>query len=49
MYTVTGQSSSGFESHVTDVKVDVVTPATVNIVLELGNPKEDSRDCQRQL
>ena len=41
MYTLTVQATSGFKkSQVTDVKVDVGTPATVNVVLELGNPQE---------
>ena len=40
-YTVTVQATSGFKkSQVTDVKVDVATPATVKVVLELGNPQE---------
>lgn len=40
-YTVTVQATSGFKkSQVTDVKVDVGTPATVKVVLELGNPQE---------
>ena len=41
VYTVTVQATSGFKkSQVTDVKVDVATPATVNVTLELGNPTE---------
>ncbi len=41
MYNVTVQATSGFKkSQITDVKVDVGTPATVNVVLELGNPQE---------
>ena len=41
LYTVTVQATSGFKkSQVTDVKVDVGTPASVNVVLELGSPQE---------
>ena len=41
VFTVTVQATSGFKkSQVTDVKVDVGTPATVNVVLELGSPQE---------
>jgi hypothetical protein len=41
VFTLTVQATSGFKkSQVTDVKVDVGTPATVNVVLELGNPQE---------
>src|SRR5438876_5931485 len=41
IYLVTVQATSGFKkSQVTDVKVDVGTPATVKVVLELGNPQE---------
>jgi hypothetical protein len=41
LFTVTVQATSGFKkSQVTDVKVDAGTPATVNVVLELGNPQE---------
>ena len=41
VFTVTVQATSGFKkSQVTDVKVDVGTPVTVNVVLELGNPQE---------
>lgn len=41
VYTLTVQATSGFKkSQVTDVKVDIGTPATVNVVLELGNPQE---------
>jgi hypothetical protein len=41
LFTVTVQATSGFKkSQVTDVKVDVGTPTTVNVVLELGNPQE---------
>jgi hypothetical protein len=40
-YTVTVQATSGFKkSQVTDVKVDVGTPATVNVVLEVGTAQE---------
>ncbi len=40
-FTLTVQATSGFKkSQVTDVKVDAGTPATVNVVLELGNPQE---------
>lgn len=41
VFTVTVSATSGFKkSQITDVKVDVGTPATVNVVLELGNPQE---------
>ncbi len=41
LFTVTVQATSGFKkSQVTDVKVDVGTPTSVNVVLELGNPQE---------
>jgi hypothetical protein len=41
VYTLTVQATSGFKkSQITDVKVDAGTPATVNVVLELGNPQE---------
>ncbi|MDX6384953.1 MAG: hypothetical protein QOK48_2526 [Blastocatellia bacterium] len=41
VFTITVQATSGFKkSQVTDVKVDAGTPATVNVVLELGNPQE---------
>jgi len=41
LFTVTVQATSGFKkSQVTEVKVDVGTPTTVNVVLELGNPQE---------
>jgi hypothetical protein len=41
VFTVTVQATSGFKkSQITDVKVDAGTPATVNVVLELGNPQE---------
>jgi hypothetical protein len=41
VYVVTVQATSGFKkAQITDVKVDVATPATVNVVLELGNPQE---------
>jgi hypothetical protein len=41
VYVVTVQATSGFKkAQITDVKVDVATPATVNVVLELGNPTE---------
>lgn len=41
VYTVTVQATSGFKkSQVTDVKVDVGTPATVNVTLEVGTAQE---------
>src|SRR5262249_24965296 len=41
MYNVTVQPTSGFKkSQVTDVKVDVGTPATVNVMLEVGTAQE---------
>jgi hypothetical protein len=41
VFTITVQATSGFKkSQITDVKVDAGTPATVNVVLELGNPQE---------
>jgi Carboxypeptidase regulatory-like domain len=41
VFVVTVSATSGFKkSQVTDVKVDAGTPATVNVVLELGNPQE---------
>jgi hypothetical protein len=41
VYTITAQASSGFKrAVVTDVKVDVATPATVNVVLEVGSAKK---------
>ena len=41
VYTVTVQATSGFKkSQVTDVKVDVGTPATVNVMLEVGTAQE---------
>lgn len=41
VFTLTVQATSGFKkSQITDVKVDVGTPTTVNVVLELGNPQE---------
>jgi Carboxypeptidase regulatory-like domain len=41
LFTITVQATSGFKkAQITDVKVDVGTPATVNVVLELGNPTE---------
>jgi hypothetical protein len=41
VYTVTAQATSGFKKAVvTDVKVDVATPATVNITLEVGSAEE---------
>lgn len=41
VFTITVQTTSGFKkSQITDVKVDAGTPATVNVVLELGNPQE---------
>lgn len=41
VYTVTVQATSGFKrSEVTNVKVDVGTPATVNVLLEVGTPQE---------
>ena len=41
LFTLSVQATSGFKkSQITDVKVDAGTPATVNVVLELGNPQE---------
>src|ERR1051326_4147166 len=41
VYTVTVQATSGFKkAEITNVKVEIGTPATVNVVLELGNPQE---------
>src|SRR5436190_7128426 len=41
VYRVTIQASSGFKkAEVTNVKVEIGTPATVNVTLELGNPQE---------
>jgi carboxypeptidase family protein len=41
VYTVTIQTSSGFKkAQVTNVKVDVGTPATVKVALELGTSQE---------
>jgi carboxypeptidase family protein len=41
VYTITAQATSGFKKAVvTDVKVDVATPATVNVVLEVGSAEE---------
>jgi hypothetical protein len=41
VYTVTVQATSGFKkAEVTKVKVEIGTPATVNVALELGNPQE---------
>jgi hypothetical protein len=41
VYTVTVQATSGFKkSQVTEVKVDVGTPATVNVTLEVGTAQE---------
>jgi Carboxypeptidase regulatory-like domain len=41
LYTVTVQATSGFKkAQVTDVKVDVGTPATVNVQLEVGAAQE---------
>lgn len=40
-YTVTVQATSGFKkSQITEVKVDIGTPAMVKVELELGNPTE---------
>src|ERR1051326_4630362 len=41
VYTITVQATSGFKTaNITDVKVDVGTPATVNVVLEVGSAQE---------
>jgi Carboxypeptidase regulatory-like domain len=41
MYVVTVQATSGFKkAQVTDVKVDVGTPSTVNVQLEVGTAQE---------
>jgi len=41
VYTITIQGTSGFKkAEVTNVKVEIGTPATVNVTLELGNPQE---------
>ncbi|HZI49279.1 MAG TPA: TonB-dependent receptor [Pyrinomonadaceae bacterium] len=41
VYNVTVKAQSGFKTaQVTDVKVDVATPATVNVVLEVGSAEE---------
>ena len=40
VYTVTAQVSGFKKAVVTDVKVDVATPATVNVVLEVGSQEE---------
>jgi hypothetical protein len=40
VYTVTAQVSGFKKAVVTDVKVDVATPATVNVVLEVGSTEE---------
>jgi hypothetical protein len=40
-FTITVQATSGFKkSQVTDVTVNIGTPASVKVVLELGNPQE---------
>src|SRR5215475_6887945 len=41
IYTVTVQATTGFKkSEITKVHVNVGTPTTVNVVLEVGEPKE---------
>ena len=41
VYKVTIQATSGFKkAEVTNVKVEIGTPATVNVTLELGSPQE---------